>query len=63
MCVTRHHDMRKLSISDKEELYDVISALNAVIRELTKEIVELQAIQLRLGDEVSDVAVQLEGMS
>jgi hypothetical protein len=29
----------------KEELYDVIAALNAVIRELTKEIVELHGIQ------------------
>ena len=44
---------------NKEELYDVIAALSATIRELTKEIVELQAIQLRLGDEISDVAVQL----
>lgn len=48
MCVTRHYDMRKLSISDKEELYDVISALNAVIRELTNEIVELQGILLHI---------------
>ena len=36
--------MRKLSISDKEELYDVIAALNAVIRKLTNEIVELHGI-------------------
>lgn len=36
--------MRKLSISEKEELYDVIAALSATIRELTKEIVELQGI-------------------
>ena len=29
---------------EKEELYDVIAALSATIRELTKEIVELQGI-------------------
>jgi hypothetical protein len=45
MCVIRRHGMRKLSISDKEELYDVIAALSATIRELTKEIVELHGIQ------------------
>ena len=39
--------MRNISISDKEELYDVIAALSAVIRELTKEIVELQGILLQ----------------
>lgn len=38
--------MRKLSISDKEELYDVIAALSATIRELTNEIRELQGILL-----------------
>jgi hypothetical protein len=36
--------MRKLSISDKEELYDVIAALSATMRELKNEIVELQGI-------------------
>ena len=46
----------------KEELYDVIAALNAVIRELTKEIVELQAIQIRLGDKVGYLAFQHEEM-
>ena len=30
---------------EKEELYDVIAALSATIRELTKEIVELHGIQ------------------
>ena len=49
MCVTRHYDMRKISISDKEELYDVIAALSANIRQLTYEIVDLQGIQLELG--------------
>ena len=39
--------MRNISISDKEELYDVIAALSANIRELTKEIVELQGILLQ----------------
>jgi hypothetical protein len=34
----------KMAYYNKEELYDVIAALSAVIRELTKEIVELQGI-------------------
>ena len=46
----------------KEELYDVIAALNAVIRELTKEIVELQGIQVRLGDKVGHLAYHAEEM-
>jgi len=62
MCVTRHDSMRKLSISDKEELYDVIAALSATLRELTKEIVELQGIQIRLGDNVGYLAFQYEEM-
>lgn len=47
-------DMRKTSIIDKEELYDVIAALSATIRELTKEIVELQGVLL-YNTEVMDV--------
>ena len=35
---------RHLAYYNKEELYDVIAALSATIRELTKEIVELQGI-------------------
>ena len=62
MCVTRHDSMRKLSILDKEELYDVIAALSATLRELTKEIVELQGIQIRLGDNVGYLAFQYEEM-
>ena len=52
--------MRKLSISDKEELYDVIAALSASIRELTKEIVELHGIQLGLGRALATVNYHLE---
>lgn len=38
--------MRKNPEFDKEELYDVIAALSATIRQLTNEIVELQGIML-----------------
>jgi DNA polymerase III delta prime subunit len=38
--------MRNIAYQAKEELYDVIAALSAVIRELTNEIIELQAILL-----------------
>ena len=38
-------NLLKLIPSEKEELYDVIAALNAVIRELTKEIIERHGIQ------------------
>ena len=34
----------KLAYHNKEELYDVVAALRAAIRELTEEIVELQGI-------------------
>lgn len=37
---------------EKEELYDVIAALSAVIRELTNEIRELQGILLFQGEHV-----------
>jgi hypothetical protein len=40
---------------EKEELYDVISALNAVIRELTKEIVELQGILISMNYKMEDL--------
>lgn len=60
MCVIRRMGMRKLSISDKEELYDVIAALSANIRELTKEIVELHDIQLGLGRVLASVNYHLE---
>jgi len=47
--------MRKLSIPDKEELYDVIAALSATIRELTKEIVELHGILLSTNCKMEDL--------
>lgn len=46
MCVIRRPGMRKNPEFDKEELYDVIAALSATIRQLTNEIVELQGIML-----------------
>lgn len=36
--------MSEIAPWEKEELYDVIAALSATIRELTNEIVELQGI-------------------
>lgn len=38
--------MRTEAYQAKEELYDVIAALSAVIRELTKEIIESHSIML-----------------
>jgi hypothetical protein len=38
--------MRKTPAIDKEELYDVIAALSATIRQLTNEIIELHGIML-----------------
>jgi hypothetical protein len=38
--------MRKIAYQAKEELYDVIAALSAVIRELTEEIIESHSIML-----------------
>lgn len=54
--------MRKLTLYDKEELYDVISALNASIRDLRSEIIELQGIQLDYRNVLSNIAYHLEEM-
>lgn len=40
---------------EKEELYDVIAALSATIRELTKEIVELQGILISMDYKMGDM--------
>lgn len=40
---------------EKEELYDVIAALSATIRELTKEIVELHGILLSTNCKMEDL--------
>jgi hypothetical protein len=49
--------MSEISSWHKEELYDVIAALSATIRELKNEIVELQSIQYELTKEFGKILV------